>query len=91
MPTPPAPLVAPPPPLPLCQPPLALLVRAEKLTREAGDRALRMQVLRQLRAQYVQLSDADGASACEREIDALHNLEREQEATAAEDASGVLV
>jgi tetratricopeptide (TPR) repeat protein len=71
----PAPLKAPLPPLEgEKQPPLALLVRAEKLTREIGrgGEPLRMLVLRQLRAQYAKLRNEEGIRACEREIDALH-------------------
>ena len=66
-----------PPPLPPLegekQPPLALLVRAEKLTREIGKggEPLRMQVLRQLRAQYEKIGNGEGTRACEKEIDAL--------------------
>ena len=71
VPTPPAPL---PPLQPEKLPPLALLVRAEVLTREItqGGESLRMQVLRQLRAQYGRMGNEEGIKACEREIDALH-------------------
>ena len=45
--------------------------RAERLTRflEDGMSPLRMQVLRQLRAQYDRLADADAVKSCERAID----------------------
>ena len=61
------------------QPPLALLVRAEMLTRDLeGGGALRMQVLRQLRAQHARLANAEGMRACEGEIDALHQLQERE-------------
>ena len=43
-----------------------------------GGRSLRLQVLRQLRAQYASLGDEAGMSACEREIDSLHQKESEE-------------
>jgi len=63
--------------------PLALLVRAERLTRDleatsglscVDARPLRLQVLRQLRAQYLFVGDQAAASACEGEIDAIFRL-----------------
>lgn len=50
---------------------------------------MRLQVLRQLRSQYVQLEDEAGMQACEREIDALHREEvRSREAAAGDSESG---
>ena len=63
---------SPPPPLePPRLLPLQLVERAERLTRflEDGMSPLRMQVLRQLRAQYDRLADADAVKSCERAID----------------------
>ena len=74
---PPANVPPPPAPLPPLEPPppspLQLLQRADELTRslEAGS-PLRLQVLRQLRAQHARLSDDEAVKACERAIDALH-------------------
>jgi hypothetical protein len=91
------------PPAPLAPAPLALLVRAERLTRELEEssldaavseaRPLRLQVLRQLRGQYLLLGDEPAASACEREIDAVHRRDREaaEAAANAERPHGVLV
>ena len=53
--------------------PTELLEKADRLARGLGDGGLlRMQVLRQLRAEYAVMGDMDSVCVCEREIDAVH-------------------
>ena len=66
-------------PLPPLEPapltPLELLVRAQTLTNQLdASSPLRLQVLRQLRAQYAKGDDRDGMRSCEAQIDALHTM-----------------